>query len=245
MRIPTTKGTCARCGHAGTRARLRQHLAQCREPVNESPAPTRRHVAGGPALLIEVVGRPKAHWLFLGVAANATLTDVDAALRAIWLECCGHLSEFVVGRTRYTSEPPDRAFAAFSSGPRPQSMRVPAGDVFRPGAPVEHLYDFGSTTILDLSAVGPLPVALPSRTVVLLANNESPRFVCSSCQRPAVSVCLACDGPGGEGFFCETCGVAHACGEEMLRPVANSPRMGICGYTGPGAPSARRRPATS
>jgi hypothetical protein len=232
MRIAPTKGKCSRCGHMGSRASIRQHLSECVAPLVQPPARSRRGPADVPALLIDVVGRPKAYWLFLGVAMDAKLSDVDATLRATWLECCGHLSEFVDGAIRYTSAPPDPVFAAFSSRPRPQSMRVRAGNVFRPGAVIEHHYDFGSTTILDLSLASPLPIALPSRTVALLANNEGPKFACGQCGRPATALCLECDPPE---FLCAACSRRHARGH-VPHTVVNSPRVGVCGYEGPGAP---------
>lgn len=36
-------------------------------------------------------------WLHLEMKGSATLADLDHYLRAIWLECCGHLSQFSVG----------------------------------------------------------------------------------------------------------------------------------------------------
>ena len=32
-----------------------------------------------------------------------------------------------------------------------------------------------------------------------------------------------------EAFYCDECGTEHDCGEEMMLPVLNSPRMGVCG----------------
>ena len=40
--------------------------------------------------------------------ADATLADLDRFLRDIWLECCGHMSQFTIGKARYISHP-DRA----------------------------------------------------------------------------------------------------------------------------------------
>jgi hypothetical protein len=33
-------------------------------------------------------------------------------------------------------------------------------------------------------------------------------------------------------FFCDKCGKKHKSHDEMFLPVVNSPRMGVCGYTG-------------
>lgn len=35
------------------------------------------------------------------------------------------------------------------------------------------------------------------------------------------------------GLLCERCAEKHHCGDEMWLPVVNSPRTGMCGYTGP------------
>jgi len=231
MRIPTTRGTCDRCGTSGTRAVLRKHLAACSAPMPEDSRRGRRRPAAAPGLLIEVVGRPKAYWLFVGIAHDAKLNDLDAWLRAIWLECCDHLSEFVIGPTRYSSVPSP----TFSIRARAQSMHVSIGKVLRPSVAFQHHYDFGSTTVVDLSVVGELIVPVASQAIVLLANNEAPHIPCSQCPEPAVSLCPECDADGGACFLCETCSSRHRCGEEMLRPVVNSPRMGVCGYRGPGA----------
>ena len=231
MRIPTTRGTCERCGTSGTRGVLRRHLAVCSAPMPEDSRRGRRRPAAAPGLLIEVVGRPKAYWLFLGVAHDAKLSDLDAWLRAIWLECCDHLSEFVIGPTRYSSDPSP----TFSLRARPQSTHIGVGKVLRPGVAFQHHYDFGSTTVVDLSVVGELIVPVASQSIVLLAHNEAPEIPCSQCPEPAVSLCPECDADGESCFLCETCSSRHRCGEEMLRAVVNSPRMGVCGYSGPGA----------
>jgi hypothetical protein len=41
-------------------------------------------------------------------------------------------------------------------------------------------------------------------------------------------MCVEC-----ESFVCDQCQNSHECGEEMIMPVVNSPRMGVCGYAGP------------
>jgi len=120
MRIPTTRGECARCGYSGSRGVLRKHLAACSEPVPEDPRRGGRRPTNASGLLIEVVGRPKVYWLFLGVAHDAKLSDVDDRLRATWLECCDHLSEFVIGPTRYAAVPGPTV----SFGPRAKSMHI-------------------------------------------------------------------------------------------------------------------------
>lgn len=46
----------------------------------------------------------KNYWLFIEVKETATLKDIDDFLRDIWVECCGHLSEFDIDGVSYQSD---------------------------------------------------------------------------------------------------------------------------------------------
>ncbi|MDI6903856.1 MAG: hypothetical protein QMC77_09015, partial [Methanocellales archaeon] len=56
-------------------------------------------------------------------------------------------------------------------------------------------------------------------------------IICESCGKTATRVCTQCVW-SGEGWLCDECAGKHECGEDMLLPVVNSPRVGMCGYTG-------------
>jgi len=38
--------------------------------------------------------KDKNYWLYLDISMTSTLKSLDAFLREIWLECCGHMSAF-------------------------------------------------------------------------------------------------------------------------------------------------------
>jgi hypothetical protein len=150
------------------------------------------------------------------------LSKLDDFLRHTWLECCGHLSAFEIGGQRYSSEPMDQEM----------SMRAQFGKALQAGTKFFYEYDFGSTTALVLKVVALREQALPKGAVQLLARNEAPQVSCQRCRiRPATQICTRC-ARDGEGWLCEACAVAHECGDEMCLPVVNSPRVGVCGYTG-------------
>ena len=66
--------------------------------------------------------------------------------------------------------------------------------------------------------------------VRLLARNDPPALSCAECTSAAILVCPYCP---EDGLFCDTHAAAHGhAAEEAYLPVVNSPRMGICGYTG-------------
>jgi hypothetical protein len=138
------------------------------------------------------------------------------------LECCGHLSAFEIGGKRYASGPMDEEM----------SMRARLSEVLEVGMKFFYKYDYGSTTALVLKVVALREQGLPKGAIQLLARNEAPQVCCQRCRiQPTTQICTECAWKG-EGWLCEACAVAHECGNEMCLPVVNSPRVGVCGYTG-------------
>ncbi|MEX2281231.1 MAG: hypothetical protein WEE89_01960, partial [Gemmatimonadota bacterium] len=162
--------------------------------------------------------------LHLEVAGSASMQVLDGYLRKIWLDCCGHSSQWSMGR-------------AWSGRPIPMSAK--AGPVFRPGVELVHVYDFGTTSETRVKVIDTRQGAATSRRpIVLLARNDAPRISCMECEGDAEWLCLQCVYDlEADGGLCAAHGQVHPhedYGE--LMPVVNSPRMGVCGYTGPGEP---------
>ena len=152
-------------------------------------------------------------WLDLAVKPEAKLKDVDRFLRRIWLECCGHMSEFYGGTHHKVS------------------MNTKVSEAFGSGADrLGYVYDFGSSTELIVALSGTVEGSAKG-AVRLVARNEAPTWPCDVCDEPATAVCTQCLYEG-KGYCCTAHAPSHDCGDEMLLPVANSPRMGVCGYTG-------------
>lgn len=167
------------------------------------------------------------YWLFVDAnASSCKLADIDSFLRRTWLECCGHLSHFIIGEEEYESSP-DPEF-------RSKSMRVALDRILGAGMTFGYEYDYGSTTELVLKVVavrpGKLKRGLP---LMLIARNDPVSFECTSCKKAvATDVCSVCFWEGPEAMFCASCLKRHKCGEDMALPIVNSPRTGVCGYTG-------------
>jgi hypothetical protein len=170
------------------------------------------------------------YWIDLEAEATARLTDVDRFLRRLWLECGGHFSVFHVGSTTYT-----RAMAGAFGERDERSLSARLGDALSGiHGWFGYEYDFGSTTALRLRVVGVRGGAIGRGTVRLLARNAPPAWRCSVCNEPAAFVCSLCNQETDECFVCRRHAGEHACEmkTEGLLPVVNSPRMGVCGYTG-------------
>jgi hypothetical protein len=80
-----------------------QHLKSC-EQRKAQIAPEETGKARKPKktslfhILVEGTYLPM-YWMHLEMPASATLQDLDNFLRAVWLECCDHLSSFKIGDT--------------------------------------------------------------------------------------------------------------------------------------------------
>lgn len=202
------KGKCELCGHVATKAQMSSHLVSC---------PPGHDHQGLPAAFVQLyfqAAGDRRYWLYIESSTDATLQQVDGLLRRVWLECCGHMSTFRVGST----EP---------------SMRSRVGALFvSKGLRLEHDYDFGDTTTLKGQVLGRREGFTRRSVVRLLARNTPLAWTCSDCAAAATVICPLCVHEG-DCLFCDAHARTHPCAEEeVFLPVVNSPRMGVCGYTG-------------
>ena len=202
-------GVCQACGAWKGKAAMLAHVQDC-QPTQVGVGSSR---VPEPLLLLraEARGLP-TFWLDVVVKREGKLKDVDRFLRRIWLECCGHMSEFSTGTHHKVS------------------MNTKVSDALGLGERLGYVYDFGSSTELVVRLLGSVN-ASSKDAVRLVARNEPPTWPCDACGKVATAACTQCLYEG-KGFCCPAHASSHDCGEDMLSPVVNSPRMGVCGYTG-------------
>ncbi|HVI41264.1 MAG TPA: hypothetical protein VM577_11425 [Anaerovoracaceae bacterium] len=221
------KGRCRYCQAEYTKAGMIRHTATCKERMKEMGKAAGVKLCG--YFTLSITGKyDRDYWLIIECKENAMLQDVDQFLRDIWLECCGHLSAFDIGGESYerfvdTSELWDTPS---------KSMKHQLKSVLEKGMNIGYEYDFGSTTDLIITVSDYRVAPWKKDKITLLARNNPIEYLCSKCGKKAArSVCPECI-YDGTGFLCEDCEDSHECGAEMLLPVCNSPRCGVCGYEG-------------
>ncbi len=242
-----SRGICQLCGYESTKAGMTKHLASC---------PAQHDLDSGKSsqlfrLRIEA-SYASEYWLDLELKGSSNLRVLDKFLRDIWLECCGHLSAFTISNIFYNSsqdgdegdealeaEENAQLLALFRERGIPESrwpvrrrergMDVKISEIFQEGLKFEYEYDFGSTTNLKLKVLSIREGKL-SQNLRLLARNKLPEWTCSKCGKPASVLHTEKMYDEENPFYCKT----HARGwdDYPYLPIVNSPRMGVCGYTG-------------
>ncbi|MFT4152712.1 hypothetical protein [Parafilimonas sp.] len=247
MSTQTSYGICLYCNKQVSKAQANRHMQKHISDKTSTNKP-------GKSFLLKIEPDPRwgsnPYFLSVWVDGNADMGDMDDFLRAIWLECCGHLSAFTNkklkrangsmwdffeaqellenGKTKACEEMMEEI-----NGEIPKDRRLK--DALRKDMKIDYDYDFGSTTKLQITVFDEYPVKADD-AIVLLTRNEPPVIVCQACGKaPAAVMCTACY--DDDNFFCAKCAKQHAktCGDfedYAGMPVVNSPRMGVCGYTG-------------
>jgi hypothetical protein len=219
-----TRARCTYCGHETNKAGMTRHLASC--PQRKSIIAAADSKSGKPETLYHLRVQDAyggLYWMDLEMRGAAPMEEMDRYLRAIWLECCGHMSRFSYG----------------GWGTDEIGMSRKADRVFAPDVEITHIYDFGtsSETRIKVVAIRTGKATTP-HPIALMARNLMPEAECIECGEPAKWYCEECaikdESPG---TLCDEHVEAHPhdrYGEPI--EIVNSPRLGMCGYTGPSDP---------
>lgn len=212
MRRTTTGGICTYC-HAEISKNSRSilsHLSDCQGKHRVVKSAGADYVL----MLIQDKYSP-GYWLVIKAKPDIPMKRIDKFIRDVWVECCGHLSQF---SDKYSKIPMTRSLT----------------QVYSEGHKIEYVYDFGSSTEITLSMIQRIQ-EVDDKEITILFRNKEPEFECSSCDKKAIATCPYCVDEG-VGFLCQSCMDKHKCvqeeGEDILSPFVNSPRAGVCGYTG-------------
>lgn len=223
-RAKPTKGQCAFCGQEIAKASAARHLAACPAwlAAQAKAAGSKRKSEELYHLRVQAEGQAQ-FWLDLEMRGSAKMKDLDHYLREIWLECCGHMSQFSYG----------------GFGSLEISMDCTLAKALEYQAGFTHIYDFGteSVSLIKMAGVREGKPAT-SHPITLLIRNRPPAYECQECGQPAAWLCMECViEDEAAGILCDRHVENHPhdnYGEPI--PLVNSPRVGLCGYEGPADP---------
>ncbi len=218
-----SQGECFYCKATMAKSGVSKHLPVCSQRRDVIAKAERGTTASETLYHLRVQDAYDSnYWLDLEARGSARLQDLDDYLRAIWLECCGHLSQFSI--VKWGDE---------------IAMKRRIQEVFAPGVMLTHIYDFGtsSETLIKLAAIRE-GKPTTSRPMALMARNLLPETKCMECDEQATRLCQECiSEDDASGMLCDQHAETHPhddYGEPF--PIVNSPRLGMCGYDGPAEP---------
>ncbi len=190
---------------------IEKHLRECPKILHDAEKMIEKYT-----ILIEWY----EYWLLITAEPETTLNRLDSFLRAVWLECCGHMSEFSLG------EP-----YSWSALGTTRTLE----DIARMTDTWSYVYDHGSSTYLSMTLFGSAQFRKEKNPITLMMRNEVPKFPCAHCEKLADSICSFCVGEWSEAYLCSHCIEKHSCVIDewepyMIMSLLNSPRTGTCGY---------------
>ena len=207
-------GTCTKCGEIISTYQIRSHINRC--ILNSSNGNQNR------SFILKIVDEDvHRYWMFVKMSETATLDDLDDILRDVWLECCGHLSMFKIANIKYEQS------TDFNKEYGTKNSNIQVNKILIKDMKFNYTYDLGSETTLGITVYDiHHDYSPPKNKVEILIRNNQIDHSCKLCGKKAELICAECY-YDEEIFLCESCEDKHG---HITRPVANSPRMGVCGY---------------
>jgi len=218
------KGKCYYCNEELSERTIKRHVKGCKirkEKIEEAIVNSKKTKS---QYILSIVPQyaSKEYCLYIAIDIDLTLKSLDSFLRNIWLECCGHLSSFIIDDVNYDSSV-DEEFEFFS---HTETMDFKLRQVISVGDKFRYDYDFGSTTALKLEVIDEYVAGENYSQIEILARNEEIQNFCENCNQKAKYFDYE-----EKKFFCEDCIDEDA---DMVDEFeyTNSPRDGVCGYVG-------------
>jgi hypothetical protein len=212
-----TTGTCKICNTKITQKDRNKHFISCAKKYYKLSDENNSYI-----LSIEGKYNPE-YWLNIIFAKDWSLKKIDSFLRDVWLECCGHLSSFDINGIDYSNNPDKESDE--------KGMNYKIKDLVDVKDKFKHIYDYGTPTELVIKVISEIKYDKNLKHPEIIGQNEIPDLKCDLCNNLATHICCECS-YDDKGWLCDECSENHECGEEMLSPVVNSPRVGVCGYCG-------------
>jgi hypothetical protein len=205
------KGKCYYCNKELTERTIKRHMKSCNVMKNsiEEKMPPKGRKRKQFIIAIKPNGTSE-YCIYLSIDGSLGLVHIDQFIKDVWVECCGHLSRFIIQRESYQDD----------------DMNTKISDVLSISEKFEYEYDFGSTTYLSLEVADIIDVPKDFTQMEIIARNDEIEYKCKRCgERSKYFNYEECE------WLCENCVNEDS---ELIRELnyCNSPRDGVCNYQG-------------
>lgn len=207
------KAECYYCNKELTERTIKRHMKNCAEMKNYIEKKLNENKGTRNQYIISLKSLYESNYcIYVSIDANLQLKHLDQFIRDIWVECCGHLSAFIIKGNYYNNDDGE--------------MDVCLDNILIQGQKFEYEYDFGSTTELILEVVDIIKVPKTFSQIEIIARNHEIEKKCEKCGKEAAFFDYS-----EEEYLCKDC-VDEDNDELEKIEYSNSPRDGVCGYYG-------------
>ena len=151
------KGICYYCNKELTERTIKRHMKTCSEieKVIEEKKTECHIVRNQYVLSIKPKYDKDKYCMYLSIDGDLSLKHIDKFIRDIWVECCNHLSMFKISGCIFHQD----------------DMAVTINEIISEGSKMEYIYDFGSSTELELEVVEIKQVPVSYSQIQIIARN--------------------------------------------------------------------------
>lgn len=169
------KGKCYYCNKELTERTIKRHMKSCSMMKNRIEESIAKNGKLRKQFIIAI--KPKydknEYCIYLSIDGTLGLVHIDQFIRDVWVECCGHLSAFVIKKKFYQDN----------------EMNIRLNEILSVGEKFQYEYDFGSTTYLELEVVDIINVSKDFTQIEIIARNNEIISEFNYCNSPRDGVC--------------------------------------------------------
>lgn len=164
------EGKCYFCNKEITNRSAKRHILTCESRKNIVEESMKEAEKTKEQFILKITDKydPSTYYIYITIDVNLTLRALDTFLRDIWMECCGHLSEFNIDGVTYAC---DGALEGSVWGEE-ESFDFSLKNILYINSKIKYLYDFGSTSEVLIEVVDKFETAYNSGSIEILARNN-------------------------------------------------------------------------
>lgn len=169
------KGKCYYCNKELTERTIKRHMKSCSIMKNRIEESIAKNGKLRKQFIIAIKPRyeKNEYCIYLSIDGTLGLVHIDQFIRDVWVECCGHLSAFIIKKKFYQDN----------------EMNIRLNEILSVGEKFQYEYDFGSTTYLELEVVDIIDVPKNFTQMEIIARNNEMISEGNYCNSPRDGVC--------------------------------------------------------
>ncbi len=164
------EGKCYLCNKEITNRSAKRHILTCESRKNIVEESMKEAEKTKEQFILKITDKydPSTYYIYITIDVNLTLRALDTFLRDIWMECCGHLSEFNIDGVTYACDGALEGSVLVEQ----ESFDFYLKNILYINSKIKYLYDFDSTSEVLIEVVDKFETVYNSSSIEILARNN-------------------------------------------------------------------------